>query len=299
MAGLPPAIVDDASAHEQAVRELCSKVFADPSLLVQTLTHQISDTFTIREHVHDDVMQFDLLVGCGGTVWSEGNAIAIEGNTAMVSPPGCEHGYELFPGDQTSRVYHFKLRVAEDWQIIREAQAEFPRVVTGLGTVEALAAAMRSMTRLGLIEHLRPILLIARLAEVLCLWPTDQGDARPIAGDEGGRDDSDVDQRMAAAFELIERRLSNPPSLDELARAAHFSPRHFARRFRRLYGCTPHTYITARRFALARQSLTQQRLSVTQIARSLGFGSVATFSRWFTQQAGASPSQYREDPTVM
>ena len=299
MAGQPPATVDDATAHERAVRTLCSKAFADPSLLVQTLTHQISDPFTIREHVHDDVMQFDLLVGCEGVVRSAGKAIAIEGNTAMVSLPGCEHGYELLPGDQASRVYHFKLRVAESRQSSGDGQAGFAPVVTGLGAVEPLVAAMRSMTRLGLIEHLRPALLIARLAEVLCLWPRDQHDVKPTAGDGGGRDDGDVDQRMAAAFELIERRLNAPPTLDELARAAHFSPRHFARRFHRLYGCTPHTYITARRFALARQTLTQQRLSVTQIARSLGFGSVATFSRWFTQQAGTSPSQYREDPTVM
>jgi len=64
-------------------------------------------------------------------------------------------------------------------------------------------------------------------------------------------------------------------------------------------GATPHTYITARRFALARQVLSQDRLKINQVADQLGFGSVATFSRWFSQQAGISPSKFREDPGMM
>jgi len=104
---------------------------------------------------------------------------------------------------------------------------------------------------------------------------------------------------MSAALDRIDRRLDGPPGIEELAQVAHFSGRHFSRRFQAAMGATPHTYITARRFALARQVLSQDRLKINQVAEQLGFGSVATFSRWFSQQAGISPSKFREDPGVM
>jgi len=285
----------DERRREAAVRDLAAHLFDDPTRLEQTLTHEITDRFTIAPHAHEGILQFDLLVGLQGRAWVGKRAFNIVGNTAMVARPGETHGYELTPGEATCRVYHFKLRVERNWPIVR--QSVFPRLRTQLSGAEPLAAAMRGVVRLGVVEHLRPPLLLTRVVEAMCLWPLAK--QRSVATGSGEDDDENVDQRMAAAFDLIDQRLDDPPTLDELARAAHFSGRHFARRFRRLYGCTPHTYITARRFAAARQMLAQERLRITHIAEHLGFGSVATFSRWFTQHAGVSPSHYREDPTVM
>lgn len=284
--------------RDAAVRELCSHLFADPARLVQTLTHQIEARFEIAPHTHDDVLQFDLLVGCAGRVWAQGRSHAIAGTTALVSPPGDTHGYTLEPGDGPSRVYHFKLRVEPGWGAVK--QRAWPAALVDVGAAEPLRAALRAVMRLGVVERLRPPLLMVRVAEVLCLWPTARGQAeRATLGTAAGDDDAQQERRMAAAVALIDARLADPPDLDELAQAAHYSPRHFARRFRRLYGCTPHTYLTAKRFALARQMLTEDRLRITHIADRLGFGSVATFSRWFSQQAGVSPTDYRQDPTVM
>jgi len=61
----------------------------------------------------------------------------------------------------------------------------------------------------------------------------------------------ELDHELAEAVALIHQETSRPPTLDELADLASMSPRHFARRFETLLGCTPHTYITARLFARA------------------------------------------------
>lgn len=305
-----PAATSSASTNsqtERARRALCSRLFAEPGRLVQTLTHAIDEPFHIAPHAHAGVLQLDLLVQCAGEAWVDDRVLTpLSALTALVAYPGQRHGYHLEPGPPeaprtpgrgTTRVYHLKLAVDPDWPVVRERALS--ESVTALPPTELLVAAFRAVTRLGLVEPMRfsPLLLV-RLAELLCLWPNGRdGGTAQLPG--SAADDAQLDQRMGGAFELIEQRLHAPPDLAELAKVSHFSPRHFARRFRQLYGCTPHAYITARRFAMARQLLTQDRLNVSHVADVLGFGSVATFSRWFTQHAGVSPSRYRQDPMVM
>lgn len=77
------------------------------------------------------------------------------------------------------------------------------------------------------------------------------------------------------------------------------SVRHFSRVFTLRLGTTPYTYINQRRRALASELLLSNQLKVRQIAEAVGFSSVATFSRWFRQQTGTSPRDFRRDPTIM
>lgn len=273
---------------QAAVRDLCSRLFADPARLAQTLTHVIARPFSISAHQHRGLLQFDLLDGCTGRAYSDGRWTAISGVTAMVSYPGQVHGYELSPGEPPSRVYHFKLQVQRPWPVVRHRP--LPMLATGLSRPAGLIEALDAMMRLSRLNPQRPTLLLVRLAEVLTLWPG--GPTEPGTADEM------ADEALAAALRLIEARLTRPPSLEELARAAHLSPRHLARQFRMRLGCTPHAYMAARRLDQARQMLLGQRFKVHQVADALGFGSVATFSRWFHQHAGVSPTQYRRMPTT-
>lgn len=275
--------------------DLCSRLFAQPHRLAQTLTHQVERPFPIALHAHATLLQFDLIVGCGGRALVGGRSVALHGTTAMVSYPGDPHGYELLPGGAPSRVYHVKIEARSDWPIVRERA--LPTVVTGLGRRESLMGALSVVMRLNLVPSVQSPLRLARLSEAMCLWPTDDsGDAGIDAGGSW-MDSAELD--LAAALRLIDARPAHPPSLDELADAVHLSTRHFARRFRRLLGCTPHAYITARRLDRARRLLLEHRLKIREIAEALGFSGVATFSRWFSQHHGKSPTQYREDPTVL
>ncbi len=286
---MPPSAREPADA---ALRDLCRRLFQSPRIITHTVSHQITQPFHFARHAHDNLLQFDLLIGCAGRAWCDGRWVALQGHSALVAYPRQEHGYDLEPGGGAARVYHLQLEVDPSWPAV--AERVFPAGSTNVAGAESLASAMRVVVRLGVIDAVRPPLLLARLAEALALWPG--------VGAEGrATEDSpeDTERGLEAAVDLIERRLADPPSAEELAATAHFSVRHFTRRFRAAYGCTPHDYLTARRFALGRQLLSQERLSVTHVAEQLGFGSVATFSRWFTQQAGLSPTAFRENPSLM
>ena len=309
----PPnvALVDvsNETPRQRAIRAVAASVFADPSRLRATLTHRVVERFDIAPHRHDDVLQFDLLVGCGGRAKVDDTWHELSGVTTLLAPPGSEHGYRLEPeageeggkGVEAGRVYHVRLAVEglAEWLLPGPGVGGLPRIVTGQRANEALASAMRVVVRLGAVEAARPPLLLARLAEALCLWPTAEDAAEPMGDTVGDGSPEGALRGLEAAVEMLESRMSDPPPLDELAQVAHFSVRHFTRRFQQAFGCTPHAYATARRYAEARQLLSQERLQVGQIAEHLGFTSVATFSRWFSQQAGQSPTAWRKDPQIM
>lgn len=94
------------------------------------------------------------------------------------------------------------------------------------------------------------------------------------------------------AKELLQTRLAQPPSLEELAAAVNLSPFHFARVFQRATGMPPHTWLMQQRIAHARALLQQGCLPV-QVAAQLGFADQSHLSRQFRKVYGVGPGAYR------
>src|SRR5262245_9561537 len=99
---------------------------------------------------------------------------------------------------------------------------------------------------------------------------------------------------MHRVLEAIDRRLDQPLDLASLAGVAHFSPYHFHRVFAAWMGETLGDYLRRRRVEQAASRLAAQpRLSVLQVALSVGFGSGEAFSRAFKAHFGHAPSAWR------
>jgi transcriptional regulator GlxA family with amidase domain len=82
-------------------------------------------------------------------------------------------------------------------------------------------------------------------------------------------------------------------AVERLAARVAMSPRHFARVFRGEVGCTPAQYVERVRLEVARRLLETTSLSVEEIARGCGFGTVETLRRAFARRVGATPTEYR------
>jgi len=74
---------------------------------------------------------------------------------------------------------------------------------------------------------------------------------------------------------------------------AHCSAAHFSRRFRAVFGETPHRYLQRRRVERSMFLLRETDRSVTDICFDVGFTSLGTFSRTFREIVGETPSGYR------
>lgn len=93
--------------------------------------------------------------------------------------------------------------------------------------------------------------------------------------------------------ELIEERLDDDLSLDDLAAAAGLSRAHFARTFHRTTGVTPYAYLRGRRVERAKEMLAGPGAALTDVAVACGFRSQSHFGRVFRRATGLTPADYR------
>jgi len=104
-----------------------------------------------------------------------------------------------------------------------------------------------------------------------------------VAADEAG---------IAQALALIERA-EEPPSLEQLADAAGYSPFHFHRLFRRATGVTPAAYVRAHRAKRAERALKESE-TVTEALYDAGYAAPARFYADVPDRLGMTPSKWRD-----
>ncbi len=64
----------------------------------------------------------------------------------------------------------------------------------------------------------------------------------------------------------------------------------FQRTVQKHYACSPQAYLKQQRLLLAKELLEQRKMSVSQVARTVGFNSTSYFNRAFKAQFGKNPS---------
>lgn len=94
-------------------------------------------------------------------------------------------------------------------------------------------------------------------------------------------------------LDLMQARLAEDISLDELAAEAQLSPFHFARMFKHSVGVPPRVYLTRLRLERACELLERTDLPVTEIAIEVGYSSNQVLARVFLKHRRMSPSEYR------
>ena len=100
-------------------------------------------------------------------------------------------------------------------------------------------------------------------------------------------------RHLLRAKDLVDARYREPLDVPTLARAAHLSPAHFSREFRRVFGETPHQYLLTRRLERAAAMLRNTDHSVADICFEVGLASVGSFTTSFRRVYGVTPTAYR------
>ena len=101
------------------------------------------------------------------------------------------------------------------------------------------------------------------------------------------------DPAVARALRLIHEQPTRAWTVAALADAASLSRATFARRFARLVGEPPLTYLMRWRMTLAAKALRETRRSLDEIARAVGYKSGPAFSKAFRRLYGEAPGRYR------
>lgn len=100
-------------------------------------------------------------------------------------------------------------------------------------------------------------------------------------------------RHLLRAKDLIDARYAEPLDVAALAGAAHLSPAHFSREFRRTFGETPHQYLLTRRLERAAALLRTTDHTVLEVCFDVGLVSIGSFTTSFGKTYGMTPIAYR------
>jgi AraC family transcriptional regulator len=99
--------------------------------------------------------------------------------------------------------------------------------------------------------------------------------------------------KLRRCIEYIQANIDQPLPLDELATIAGMSKFHFAKSFSQAMGIPPHQYLVQARMQKAKGLLSDETMSVEQIASRVGYSDIGQFSVQFLKLMGLSPARYR------
>ena len=97
--------------------------------------------------------------------------------------------------------------------------------------------------------------------------------------------------RIYQARDILATNLENPPSILELAQQVGVSDRTLRTGFKELFDTTIVGYLTLLRMERAELLLREKKLSIGEIANSVGYSNLSYFSAAFKRQFGITPSQ--------
>jgi AraC-like DNA-binding protein len=144
-------------------------------------------------------------------------------------------------------------------------------------SIEAELRARREGHREAVLAHLTLLLIdVARMTEDVVADLRRSGE--PLIAD---------------VFAVIDRRITQPLSLRDVADELGLTPGHLTTVVRRRTGRTVQEWITERRMSDARALLAATDLPISEVARRVGIADAGYFARLFRTTHGVSPRAWR------
>ena len=118
-----------------------------------------------------------------------------------------------------------------------------------------------------------------------------------VTADYPAVDSSGPRERLSdvrCAMNYIESHLSEPVTLEDIARAGNMSKSHMNEYFRAVTGMTPYEYLLVSRVERAVELLRATDMTVLAVSEACGFTNLANFNKAFKKRTGLTPQGYRK-----
>ena len=99
---------------------------------------------------------------------------------------------------------------------------------------------------------------------------------------------------IAPALEYIRTAYAVTFPMDHLAALCHMSPTHFRRIFREQTSLAPIAFLNRTRILESCTLLRTTGMSIAEIAGAVGFTTLSSYNRHFSEVTGCSPSAWRQ-----
>lgn len=224
------------------------------------------------------------------------------GAVVLVNPEVVHTGQAGIPDGWTYRVFYPEVQVLADiaadlgWP----RPPSFPQAVIAdpgsAGLLRAAHIAAEHGDQLASSTLLRTALGGMLAAHGVPARASGPGPARlgRAGSGRGGSGRGGSGRAVEQVRELLNSRLADPPSLDELAVVTGLSPFALVRAFRAETGLPPHAYLNQVRVRRARRLL-DRGLAPAEVAAHTGFADQAHLTRHFKRVVGVPPGAYQRE----
>lgn len=235
-------------------------------------------------HLHN-AMEIVLLTAGQSTVIYGGQRLPLAAGDLFIAFPNQVHGYEnsenterymlIVPATPYLDAFRGTLEQKQPvYPILSRQQWEKAGIQTLLDMALTDISACDHKVMQGYV-----LVLLGKLLPLLELTAAEPGDTDAV--------------RELLLF--LNDHYTEPLSRQDIARTVGYNESYISHIFSDTLHTTLTDYITALRLDDARRLLTDTTLTVSQIALSLGFGSIRSFNRVFSRQVGITPTAYRKN----
>jgi AraC family transcriptional activator of pyochelin receptor len=133
-------------------------------------------------------------------------------------------------------------------------------------------------------EPVKSIYLRAKVTEILCNTAMQVGSVSSHkVGGEKTQIRTDI---IAVAAEIYRREFCNPPTIEQLSSRVGINRNDLTKGFKNAYGLTPYAYLQSVRMEHAQRLLPDNTISVSEVARRVGYEGYASLSRAYREYFG-------------
>lgn len=245
---------------------------------VQICTYPTNDMIPPHKH---DFFHYLYVIRGSGQLELEGNVYAMTPKRLLLVAPGKLH---TFRNTGALPLVTCELKFAYGDTAMAAQMAAFPEAVD-----------VRDTPVLGILQNIRREFgakrpgsgeIIAMNMQEICIHIRRAVQTGEIARRDAGED-------MSAVLRYIESNLDCNINLQDLANIVCLEKTYFLKKFKQVTGQTPMVYTREARINKAKELLKYSDMSITQIARAVGFQTLHHFSRQFSGATGVSPSAYK------
>lgn len=254
-------------------------------------------------HIHCDAWEMSCCITGQASVCYGKQIIPLQAGEAFFIPPGVGHSVMIEEGGNNT-VFVVSFTCADGpVKLLRNRTlqvTDFQQQIINLTVREMMDAFSRSKPGLR-IYHFEPNPDAPLGAEQMILCYLEQlliGFLRSITMRKGvvitgtHFEKSIGNYQIDSVRRYIREHLQEDMSVEHLAKEFHYSRTRLSVLFKEATGQTINEFITKERISKAKYLLVEGKLSMTQIARAVGYSSPQYFSRRFSQLVGCAPSDY-------
>ncbi len=261
-----------------------------PFYIIETGHFTVSPDYKVKRDLHDS---FLLLYTCGGIgcVKTRNTSVRLSKGCAVIIDCHMPHEYYSLSDEWNFLWIHFKGSAAKTMfdvlypnnSVYAVNTANEPEFENRISTLIDNAAKNDTKTCIDNSCHIHRIINLMY--------------ASTIDSEADSQKQKDFTADVHKVLEYIKTNYSQSISIDDMTETIHMSKYHFIRRFSRIMGMTPYSYLMNYRITISKTLLRTTDKTIDEIARLCGFMDTSNFIAKFKRNTGQKPLQYRRDFT--